>query len=117
MSALAELLQHGAELVRSLVAQILILLIGQDTKDLLPLVMNLLGALSLVSLLQLDTDDVPDDFDFGLQNLILRGAGLQQALFLYRLFLGLEVLKDAVQLLNGQIPKVLDRNGPLEGSS
>ena len=60
---LAELLKHGLEFLRSLVAQVLILLLSEDIENLLLLVTKLLGVLSLLGLLQLGVDDVLDDLD------------------------------------------------------
>ena len=104
---LAELLKHSLEFLRSLVAQVLILLLSEDIENLLLLVTKLLGVLSLLGLLQLGVDDMLDDLDLGRQNLILRRTGIQKALLLRLLFLRLERLENAVQLLDGQIPEIL----------
>ena len=77
--------------------------------------MRFFGAFGLLGLLQLGVDDILDDLDLGRQDLVLRSAGVQKALLLRLLLLGLKRLEDAVQLLDRQIPEVLGGDDALVG--
>lgn len=92
----------------------LILFLGEDFEQLLAALGILTGGLGLSLIRQLGGDDMLDDLDLIGKFILLSGLGAKQGFLAGGLEFFIKGLKDAVKVLNAQIPKILGTDPALE---